>query len=166
MSVRAAQFRDIPAIVKLMERSHRRSRDFAITTFDEIEAKQLLCTSIQRHGQQNYMGSLVLVAERDNKVQGFVIGINDQVYPCIKELKVTDLLFSMAENASMNDARTMVLELTRWGRDNPKVIKVLLGITDDLAKVVAVERLYESVGLEKCGSLYRMDFDRRIAEAS
>ncbi len=160
MSVRAAQFVDIPRIVEIMADAHQRSRDAESTTFDEIEAKQLLVRSIQRHGQTNYMGSLVLVAERDRIVRGFVIGILDLVYPCLKELKVTDLLFIIGKGSAPGDARDMVLSLIEWGRNNPKVIKLLIGVTDDVSDWTRTAKLYESAGLEQCGGLFRIEFDR------
>lgn len=155
MTVRAAQFVDIPQIVEIMTDAHARSRDAERTTFDEIEAKQLLLRCIQRHGHTNYMGSLVLVSERGGKVRGFIIGILDLVHPCLKELKVTDLLFIVSEGADPRDAYRMVRELIAWGRKNPKVIKVLLGATDDIVDWTRVGRLYETVGLEQCGGLFR-----------
>ncbi len=159
MSVRAANFSDIPDIVGIMEDSHRSSRDAEITTFDDIEAKQLLARCIQRHGQNNYMGSLVLVCERKRILMGFVIGILDQVYPCIKELKVTDLLFIMLKGADPRDARDMVQHLIEWGRTNPKVIKTLLGVTDDYIDWERVGKMYEGVGLEQCGGIFRYEYD-------
>jgi len=168
MSVRPANFVDIPRLVDIMVEAHATSRDAALTTFDEIAAKQLLAQSIQRHGQLNYMGSLVLVAERDNEVTGFVIGIIDLVYPCLKELKVTDLLFIVTEQIDPRDARDIVLALIRWAEDNPKVIKILLGATDDATDWTRVAGLYTGAGLEQCGGLYRIDFTepRQQAEGS
>ena len=169
MSVRAAKFIDVPRIVEIMREAHRRSRDAERTTFDEVDVKQLLLRSIQRHGHTNYMGSLVLITERDGDVKGFVIGILDLVYPGLKELKVTDLLFMVGEGADPRDAREMVLKLIEWGRNNPKVVKVLLGITDDLVEWTRVGDLYKGVGLEQCGGLFRIEFDRteqRVKRAS
>ena len=160
MSVRTALFSDIPAIVKIMAQAHQRSRDAVRTTFDEIEAKQLLFRSIQRHGHSNYMGSLVLVSQSHDVLKGFVIGILDLVYPGLKELKVTDLLFIFNEGADPRDAREMLLALIDWGRNNPKVVKVLLGITDDVTDWSRVGNLYKGVGLEQCGGLFRIEFDR------
>lgn len=168
MTARVAKFADIPQIVDVMQDAHRLSRDAHLTTFDETEAKQLLMRCIQRHGHTNYLGTLVMVSESpvNREIRGFMIGILDQVHPCLKELKATDLFFIMQPDAPLRDARKMLLSLIDWARDNPKVIKILLGMTDDLADPEKVSRLYESVGLESCGGMYRIDFGRRVAEAS
>ena len=114
MSIRAARFTDIPRIVEIMEDAHERSRDVARTTFDEVDAKQLLLRSIQRHGHMNYMGSLVMVCEYNGIVRGFIIGIIDLVLPGLKEYKVTDLLFLVGQGAAPGDARDMVQAVIEW----------------------------------------------------
>ncbi len=158
MSVRAAKFVDITQIVEIMADAHKRSRDAKRTTFDPIDAKQLLLRSIQRHGHMNYMGSLVLVAEYHGKVRGFIIGIVDLVLPGLKEYKVTDLLFIVGKGAAPGDAKDMVLAVIEWGRKNPRVIKILMGATDDIVDWTRVGKMYESVGLSQCGGFFRMEF--------
>ena len=161
MSVRIAKFADIPDIVGVMIDGWKRSRYRDDTTFDEIEAKQLLVRCIQRHGQQNYMGSLVLVSQnKSGELKGFIIGILDQVYPCLKELKVTDLVFIFKHGADPRDAREMLLRLTRWGERNPKVAEIMLGITDSIGDWKRVAAMYEQTNFEPCGALFRIGFDR------
>ena len=160
MTVRTANFADIPQIVDIMVASKLTSRDAAITTFDDVEAKQLLVRCIQRHGHMNYMGSMVLVSENAEGLTGFVIGIFDQVYPCIKELKATDLLFLVTPSIDPRDTRKMVVSLVRWAESNPKCIKIMLGATDDATHWEVVGKLYEHAGLEQCGGIYRKDIDQ------
>ncbi len=160
MSVRNANFSDIPDLVEIMLDGHKRSRYADTTTFDDIEVKQLLVRCIQRHGQYNYMGSLVLVSESDGIVKGFIVGILDQVYPGLKELRVTDLLFIFASGADPRDAREMLLRLIRWGHRNPKAIEIMLGVTDAIGDWRRVATMYEQTSFEPCGGLFRIDFDR------
>ncbi len=158
MTIRTANFSDIPAMVKIMARDHQRSR-YSHCTFDEVEAKQLLVRSIQRHGHMNYMGSLVLVSETNGVVKGFVVGILDQLYPAIKELKATDLLILM-EGTDPRDFPEVLARLCEWGGSNPKVVQVMLGITDALIDWELAKPYYERAGFRQCGGLFRLDFDR------
>lgn len=169
MSVRDAKFVDIPAIVELMAEAHARSRYAGYTTFDEIEAKQLLLRCIQRHRHKNYLGSLVLVSHRGEDVTGFMVGILDQVYPALKELKATDLLIYLRDGADPRDFPEMVTALIDWARSNPKVVQVLLGVTDAIIDWKRVVPIYERACMVECGGLFRIDFDRsdeKMAEAS
>ena len=159
MTVRAAKFVDMPSMVGVMERSHRRSR-YADCTFDEIEAKQLLVRCIQRHGHQNYMGSLVLVSENGGEIRGLIVGILDQVYPALKELKATDLLILMDQGADARDFPEMLAQLIEWADANPKVVEVLLGVTDAVIDWKLAAPYYEKAGFEQCGGIFRLSINR------
>jgi len=151
-------------MVGIMERAQQRSRYADVTTFDEVEAKQLLVRSIQRHGHQNYMGSMVLVSETKDEIRGFIVGILDQVYPAVKELRVTDLLILFEDGADPRDFPKMVLELVEWGRNNLKVVDIFLGVTDAIVDWERVSPIYEKIGLVQCGGLFRMTFDRSMQQ--
>lgn len=161
MSVRVANFSDIPALARLYGESHRRSIYADKATFDLIEAKQLFVRTIQRHGHLNNGGTLVLVSEKDGAIEGFMIGMLDQVYPCLKELVATDLLFIASERADVRDARTMLKQIIAWAEGNPKVIEIRLGVTGAIGdKWGRTGKFYEHTGLSQCGGIYRMEFDR------
>lgn len=156
MSVRAAKFVDIPSIAKISEEAHRRSIYASMTTFDDVLCKQLCARSLQRHAQHNYGGTLFLVSETDGEVRGFIIAMLDLVYPCVEELMVTDLIFIFAENANPRDAAQMIRRIIHWAEINPKVIEVHLGVTDVIGgDWKRVARLYERLGLEQCGGMFR-----------
>jgi hypothetical protein len=161
--IRDAKFTDIPAIAQLMAEAHRRSIYAETATFDPVEAKQLCARALHRHGHTNNGGSLVLVSETDGEVRGFIIGLFDSVYPCLKEMMATDLLFIMAENASAHDAVKMVKRLVEWAESNPKVIEVHLGVTSAIGDWERKASLYERVGLTRCGAMFRREFDRSSA---
>lgn len=156
MSVRVAKFVDIPRIAELSAEAHERSIYADLTAFDDVLAKQLCARSLQRHGQLNYGGTLFLVSETDDEVRGFIIGLIDLVYPCLTGLMVTDLIFSFAENADPRDASLMVRRIILWAESNPKVIEVHLGVTDAIGDDwKRVAKLYERLGLEQCGGMFR-----------
>lgn len=160
MAVRAAKFADIPAIVEIYRQGHGRSIYAGKTTFDVQEAKQMMVRSIQRHGHENNGGTLVLVSETDGMVKGFIIGMLDNVYPCVKELMATDLLFIMGEDADASDARKMIKCLLAWAEGNQKVIEVHLGVTSAIGDWQRTAKFYERLGLSQCGAMFRRGFDR------
>lgn len=160
MAVRVAKFVDIPSIVELLRGAHQRSIYADKATFDEQEAKQLVARSIQRHGQTNLGGTLVLVSHTDDHVRGFIIGILDNVYPCLRELMATDLYFIFREDADGRDASVMVKQLIAWAQSNPKVIELHLGVTSAIGEWQRTAKLYERLGLEQCGAMFRRGFER------
>ncbi len=166
MTVRVARFVNIPAIVAIGAYAHERSIYGPISTYDPEMGKQLCARSMQRHGHQNYGGTLVLVSETAGEVRGFIIALLDQVYPCVEELCVTDLLFTGTEDMEPRDAITMIKQVIAWGEANPKVVEVHLGVTDAMMgeEWTRVGKIYEHLGLVQCGGMYRMIFDRTLQE--
>lgn len=159
MSVREANFVDTAHLAELYEQAYRRSI-YAEYTFDTIEAKRLFARAIHRHGQMNNGASLVLVSERNGLIEGFLVGLLDSVYPCAKELMATDLLFLFSEGADPWDAKVMLKRLISWAEANPKVIEVRLGVTDAMGDYERTAKLYERLGLERAGALFRRGFSR------
>jgi hypothetical protein len=160
MAVRAAKFTDIPQMVLLLEEGYRRSIYAGKATFDVLEAKRLIATALQRHGHTNLNGSLVIVSEAAGIVDGLLIGILDNVYPCLKELVATDLLFIQSEHANPRDGILMLKNLIAWAEANPKVIEIHLGVASTVGDWERTAQLYERLGLERCGAMFRKEFDR------
>ena len=167
MTVRVAKFVDIPAIVALGAVMHQNSIYGPISTYDKETAKQLCARSMQRHGHMNYGGTMFLVSETDGEVRGFIIGILDQVYPCVEDLSVTDLFFASTDDMKPRDAITMIKKIIAWGYDNPKVVEIHLGVTDAISgEWTRVGKLYEHLGLVQCGGMYRKIIDRTLQEVA
>lgn len=160
MAIRDARFVDVPAIAAIMEAAHQRSIYADTATFELLSAKRLVMSALHRHGQDNLGGSLVLVSETDGVIEGFVIGVLDNVYPCLRELVATDLLFIMTENASAHDARDMIKRLMQWAESNPKVIEVHLGVTSAIGDWERTGKLYRRLGLQQCGAMFNKRFER------
>lgn len=155
--LRPAKFTDIPRMAEIIGDSHGKTYYAKNTEFDIVMAKQFLTQCVQRHGHNNYGGCLVLVSEIGGKVEGFIIGILDQIYPVAKELRATDIFFLMTEKAPQRDAFAMIKHLIKWGRDNPKVVEVFVGVNDVMGDWSTTARLYQKLGLSQCGGLFRLE---------
>ncbi len=168
MTIRKANFVDIPALIAIGADAHEKSIYGPITTYDKETAKQLCARSMQRHGQTNYGGTLFLVSETDGEVRGFIIALLDQVYPCVEELSVTDLIFTGTDEMDPRDVIRMVKKVIAWGVANLKVIEIHLGVTDAVKGKdwIRVGKMYEHLGLVQCGGMYRMIIDRNLQEVA
>ena len=168
MTVRKANFVDIPAMVAMGADAHESSIYGAISIYDKETAKQLCARSMQRHGHLNYGGTLVLVSEVDGEIKGFIIAILDQVYPCVEELSVTDLIFTGGEDMPPRDAIRIIDQVIGWGEANPKVVEIHMGVTDAIKGQdwERVGKLYEHKGLSQCGGMYRRIIDRNQQEVA
>lgn len=154
MSVRPARFGDIPALYALMEEMHGRSIYRDVDEIDERECKRLFMGCIQRHGQTNEGGCLVLVAERDGKVEGFIIGMLDRLYHVGRKLVATDLFFYVSERGDPRDAGRLLDEMIAWAAGAKNVVAIRPGITDAIDPDCRARALYERRGFRKAGVIY------------
>lgn len=164
MSVRAANFSDIPEVVRLMREAHQASRYAETATFDADEATQLCREAMNRHGQHNYGAKLFLVSADGGHVQGYFIGFMDKIAPALKELAAVDLLFYFNEDANPLDAAMMIKEHAAWALAAPKCIEIHLGATDAIGDWQRVGKLYKRLGLDLCGGMWRRSIDRAPRE--
>lgn len=149
-----------------MREAHERSIYADIATFDEVEAQQLCMRTINRHGHPNYGGTLFLLSVDGGHVLGFLIGFMDKVYPCLKELMATDLAFYFSDQAEPRDAAIMVGKLGEWAIASPKCIELHLGVTAAVGDWERIGKLYEHLGLERCGGMWRRTINRPRQEAA
>ena len=158
--IRPAKFSDIPGVIEVMQDAHRRSVYADSAEFDREDAKQLMARSIQRHGHKNMGGTLVMVSEVNGNIEGFMVAMLDQVYPCLKQMVATDLLFILTEKADSRDARAMLKAIEEWAQDNPKVIELRLGVMDAITDWQRTAKLYRRLGFEQCGGIFNKRFRR------
>lgn len=157
MSIRAAKFADIPRVIEVLREASERSIYARTAEFDRELTRQMLARAMNRHGHHNNGGSMVMVSEKEGVVEGIMVGILDSVYPVFRELMVTDLLFVFSEQAPARDARDMIRALIQWAESNPKVIEIHLGVTSAVGDWERTGKLYERLGLERCGAMYRRE---------
>jgi hypothetical protein len=116
--------------------------------------------TIQRHGHKNMGGTLVMVSEKDGKIEGFMIAMLDQVYPCLKQMVATDLLGILTDQADARDARVMLHAIEEWAAGNPKVIELRLGVMGAITDWERTAKLYSRLGFEQCGGIFNKRFQR------
>lgn len=155
--IRSAKYVDIPRLVEIIESQHGKTYYAHNTAIDPVMAKQFLVQCIQRHGHINYGGCLVLVSEKAGIVEGFIIGVLDQIYPVSPALRATDLFFLLTDQAPKTDAVKMIKRVVAWGESCPKVVEVFLGVSDVLGDWLNTAKLYETLGLHQCGGLFRRE---------
>lgn len=160
MTVRNAKFVDIPGIVQVLEDGFRRSIYADVASYEVAELKQFVVRMIQRHGHTNNGGTLVLVSESEGRIEGVLMAMLDNVYPCLKELMATDIFFIMGEKADGRDAHLMLKQMMAWAEKNPKVIEIHLGVTSAIGDWERTAKLYRRLGLEQCGAMFRRGIKR------
>lgn len=155
--IRDARFEDIPAIMAVIRWGYQQS-DYAkkgLCGLDEKEAKRLLVNAIQRHGRGRNAGSFVQVAERDGKVEGFIVGILSRVYHIGDRLMASDLFWLCTPMVPPRDPRRLMRNMIEWGKGVDGVIEIRCGTTAILGDPERAGAILRSLGLEPYGAIYR-----------
>jgi hypothetical protein len=108
-------------------------------------------------GQQNQIGvqgSLVLLAENDGKLTGFIAGILDRIYLFGAKLKANDVFFVNTGPAS--DAAKLFDGYVNWARSIRAVEEIRATWTDILPESSKVAKLYARKGFAKTGEIYAL----------
>jgi hypothetical protein len=155
--IRPAKFFDIVRIIELLDEMHDVSIYRDRTEIDYKAAHRLMAQAIQRHGFTNDGGACVIVSVRDQKVEGFFVGMLDRVYHIGTKLRANDLFFYCSPRCHPSDATNMFRTYVEWASNNPKVIEIMASWTDTLYGAERVEALYSATGFRPCGGIWSRD---------
>lgn len=152
--LRPATFSDIPALADLLEATHGRSRLHALP-FSETRAKALLMQAAQRHGGTAEGATFLAVAEREGRIEGFILGTLTAYYHVLDALEATDLFWITDPKAHPWTAARLLRAFHRWADANEKVVVIRQGVTDVVSgEPERVEPLMRRRGMQVSGAIY------------
>jgi hypothetical protein len=152
--IRPAKFADIMRIVELSHEMHERSRYSGVDEVNEKTVRELMAQCIQRHGHTHAGGSLCLVAVRDMKVEGFMVGMLDHLYHIGNKLMAQDIFLYTSDKADALDFMRLLRAYVRWASSNPKVVEIKLSYTDAIEGSDRLDLIYQGLGFRQCGNIY------------
>lgn len=152
--IRPAKFFDTIRIVELLEKAHAQSKYVGVAEFSHKAAHKLIHQCIHRHGHTHEGGALVMVAVRDQRVEGFMVGILDRVYHVTDKLAANDVFLYCSDKAHPADFIKLFDAYVSWASNNPKVVEIKASWTDVLPDAERVSALYERKGFRRCGGIY------------
>ena len=152
--IRGAKFYDTVRIVELLHEMHRKSRYRDVDHVDDKAAHRLITQAIHRHGGVHDGGALVMVSIKDQKVEGFLVGMLDRTYHIGKKLMAQDVFLYLSKKADPADLVRLMKAYLDWAGNNPKVVEIKASWTDALPEADRVEALYERMGFRRCGAIW------------
>lgn len=141
---RLANVNDITSLLELGQKALDVS--FAAPAVDLIQARRYLAQAI------NDKTHLVLVAEHERKIVGFIIGVIVP-YWFSKDRFATDLAFyCLPQNG--NYAPYLARRFIKWAKKQPNVLDVTMGITTGVSQAERIGKMYKKLGMTCVGSSY------------
>lgn len=161
MTIRPSTFSDIPAIVEIIIDAHKRSIYADVCEVHVPTTKALLVRAIQRHGRASAGGSVVFVAERDGKVEGFIVGLLEPILGIGTKLYATDMFFLCSPRVDPRDPPRLVDALVTWAKSAPDCIQITMGVTDVVSdEPERAGRLLQRKGMRRSGAMFSMEVNR------
>jgi RimJ/RimL family protein N-acetyltransferase len=152
--IRPAKFVDIPRLVDLLCEMHAESRYAGKVEISRKAAHTLLQQCVTRHGGQHEGGALVMVAEHEGSVEGFMVGMLDRIYHVGDMLAAIDVYLYATAAAPKMTPRRLLDAYVAWASENPKVFEIRLSWTDTMEGAERIGAVYEKMGFRRCGAIY------------
>lgn len=152
--IRPAKFADIVRIVELMHEMHARSRYHDTDKVNDKTAHQLIAQCVHRHGHTHAGGAMVMVAVHDNVVEGFMVGMLDNLYHIGHKLMAQDVFLYTSDKADPLDFMRLLKAYVKWASGNPKVVEIKLSWTDAVDGAEKLDAIYEGLGFRRCGHIF------------
>lgn len=152
---------DVRPMAEILEARYRASLYAQLGEMDVTAAKRMLTSLIFAQNKVVAEGTLVMVAERDERIVAFIVGYLDPVYHIGPALTATDLYFVSREGADLRDIKGLAEAFTAWALSIPKVVEIKMGLVDTFGTDIEVAgRIYSGLGLDRCGTIYRRSIER------
>lgn len=152
--IRPAKFVDIPRLVDLLCEMHGASKYAGTVDVDRKAAHTLMQQCVTRHGGKHEGAALVMVAEHEGQIEGFVVGLLDRVYHIGTKLAANDVYLHVTEKGRPRDVRRLLDAYVAWAAENPKVAEIRLSWTDTMEGAEKIDGLYKRMGFRRCGAIY------------
>lgn len=158
--IREARFGDLPRLWEVFFQMHAASIYADTVPIDEPALRSLLMDCVKRSGGQHAGSTLFLVAEKNDRIEGFFIGILDRVYHVGKRLRANDMFLFSTKDAPPRAAAQMFERYIAWATENPKCCELLASWVDAIdPRAERIEKLYRQRGFRRCGAIWMRGAD-------
>lgn len=160
--IRPAKHVDIPRLVEILVEAHGRSvyAERPGIEVDVPHTKSLLVNAIQRHGQKIIGGTYVAVAEKNERVEGFILGGLERIQCIGTALYATDLMWICTPQVDARDPARLLEAMIGWAESVPKCREIIEGATRVVGDYARVEKMLKRRGFSQFGVIYAKEVNR------
>ena len=157
MTIREADYQDIPAIIEIGKLAIGESKLSEICTVDERRAFGLLYQCITNHAEPAPYANAVFVSEGEDGINGLIIGTIQPAYEVTNINVVTHMLWYVAPGASARAGMKLLDALHGWAdRLDGPVIKRHL-VHDMIVDPEKTAKLFKRRGYRLTGYLFEKE---------
>lgn len=101
----------------------------------------------------------VFVGEVDGVIEGFLIGMVDDLYHVLQPKYATDIFFYVSDR-DQTSATGLIDAFVNWAEQVPDVVSIRLGATDAVKTYKRTEKMYIRKGFVQEGVMYEKRIER------
>ena len=96
-----------------------------------------------------------VITNREGVIQAFCVGVLNRVYMIGDMLTAQDMFLVAGPDAPQMSAPRLLNAYAEWASTNPHVYEIQLSHSDALPEGERMAGLYQRMGFEPCGGIYR-----------
>lgn len=154
--IRPAKSSDAFAIVEIIEERYPETRYAGKVSIDAKAARQIMAQAVQRHGGTTEGATFLMVSEREEVIEAFVLGGLQRVYMIGDKLAASDYFLMGRKDCDPRAMNGLIDAYLEWALGNPRVYEVGLSWSDAVPGTSAMNAVIERRGFAMCGTTYRM----------
>lgn len=155
MLIRRAVPAEAPILTQLLVERHADTRYAGYVAIEQPLARKLIANAIHRHGGTHDGATFVMVAEGDDGIDAFVMGVLNRVYHVGTMLAAQDVFLIGRKECSPRALNGLMDAYIEWGLSNPRVFEVMASWIDTIPGAERMDAAYRRKGFTKCGAIYR-----------
>lgn len=154
--IRNARHQDIPEIMRMLHEMHAASRYAGKVEISDKAADAQLMSAIAASGQKGPQGTLVILAEQDGKIVGFMLAVLDRIYGIGNKLWSYEQYLYVRPSAGVRPLLSLIDAYVAWASGIRAVIDIKLAWNDTLPGAERLEPLFDRKGFVKSGGIFEL----------
>lgn len=132
--IRPAKVSDLNHLLDLIVETSKRTAYAAIDEVDRAYTRAMFMRAIRFNGGHGDGASLLLVSEKDGKLDGYFLGCNGRLYQVGTRYCAQEIHFYLAPGADERDVLRVLNAFIEWGQSNPRVAELRIGESNVLGE--------------------------------
>lgn len=152
--IRPARSVDAPELVSILRERHTETRYAGNVEIDDRVAKRLFAHAVQRHEGTTEGAMYLMVAERNERIEAFILANLVRVYIVGDKLASSDIFLLSRKDSGARHFPALIDGYIAWASGNPRVFEIGLGWSDAIPGNEGVKRAFERRGFAQRATTY------------
>ena len=155
--IRPGTSTDAFALVGILKERMPDTRYAGHCSIDELAARRMFAQAAQRHGGTTDGSFFLMVNERDDEIDAFVLGSLGRIYFVFDKLGASDLFLLGRRSASPRVLMRLFDAYVEWAENNPRVYEIGASWADTIPGNDGIIAAFGRRGFQLCSQTFRRE---------